>query len=52
MFSFLLDLSLRTLQVTMASSPNPQSEVVNILKRRCEVLEDQLAHANNPKPKK
>jgi hypothetical protein len=28
------------------------TEVVNILKRRCEVLEEQLARAGDPKPKK
>jgi hypothetical protein len=55
MISFLLDLSFCAVQLAMASIQPTQSEnteVVNILKRRCEVLEDQLARASDPKPKK
>jgi hypothetical protein len=52
MFSFLLNISLRTLQTVMPASPPPETvQVVNILKRRCEVLEEQLAHSCDPKPK-
>jgi hypothetical protein len=47
MFSFLLDLS-NNLRFVMSSQ---HSDVVNILKRRCEVLEEQLAQASEPKPK-
>jgi hypothetical protein len=49
MFSFLLDLS-NNLRFVMSSSQN--AEVVNILKRRCEVLEEQLALASEPQPKR
>jgi hypothetical protein len=51
MFSFLLDLSLHTFRVAMASSPDPHPDAVNILKRRCEDLEDRLAHTNTPQAK-
>jgi hypothetical protein len=48
MFSFLLDLS-NNLLVKMSLSQS--NEAVNILKRRCEVLEEQLAVAITPRPK-
>jgi hypothetical protein len=49
MFSFLLDLS-NSLRFGMSSTQN--IDAVGILKRRCEVLEEQLAAANTPKPKR
>jgi hypothetical protein len=48
MFSFLLDLS-NHLRIRMSS---PNIDAIGILKRRCEVLEEQLAVATTPKLKK
>jgi hypothetical protein len=49
MFTFLLDLS-NSLRVFMA--PPTNDDAVNILKRRCEFLEERLASVNEPKPKR
>jgi hypothetical protein len=49
MLSFLLDL---TNHICFRMSSSPNIDAVGILKRRCEVLEEQLAVISTPKPKK